>query len=137
MSITQISEDRADGRQASVAAELARLVATRTAPLPYSLRIVLENLIRNSPTDERALILEVAAWRPGAPGLVVPLAVDRVVLPDSSGLPVLMDFAALRDALLREGGDPARAEPQIQCDLVVDHSLIVDQAGHPGRCSII
>ena len=132
MSITQISEDRADGRQASVAAELARLVATRTAPLPYSLRIVLENLIRNSPTDERALILEVAAWRPGAPGLVVPLAVDRVVLPDSSGLPVLMDFAALRDALLREGGDPARAEPQIQCDLVVDHSLIVDQAGHPG-----
>ncbi|MFT4012629.1 MAG: aconitate hydratase AcnA [Paracoccus sp. (in: a-proteobacteria)] len=117
----------------SVARCLADLMAPRSAPLPYSLRIVLENLLRNAATPaEQALAREIAAWRPGADTLVVPLAVDRVVLPDSSGLPVLMDFAALRDALLREGGDPARAEPRIPCDLVVDHSLIVDQAGHPG-----
>lgn len=115
------------------AERMAGLLARRQTALPYALRVVLENVLRNATTpQEEALAEEIARWVPGAATLVVPLAVDRVILPDSSGLPVLMDFAALRDALVREGGDPARAEPRIPCDLVVDHSLIVDQAGHPG-----
>ena len=104
-----------------------------TPPLPYSLRIVLENITRRPEgAEDLALADQVRDWRPGAAPLIVPLRVDRVVLPDSSGLPVLLDFAALRHALAETGRDTARAEPQIPCQLVVDHSLIVDQAGHPG-----
>ena len=118
----------------AMAVKIRQLLAQRQRALPYSLRVVLENLARNSGegAEERQLIANVAGWMPGADALIVPLKVDRVVLPDSSGLPVLLDFAALRDALVREGMDPSLAEPAIPCQLVVDHSLIVDQAGHAG-----
>ena len=111
-----------------------KLQARRDSPLPYSLRVVLENLVRNSSgkAQDQQLIDSVAGWTPSAEPLIVPLKVDRVVLPDSSGLPVLLDFAALRDALVREGKDASLAEPAIPCNLIVDHSLIVDQAGHAG-----
>lgn len=112
------------------AGHMAQALSQRRKPLPFSLRAVLENLLRGD--SDAALCRAVAGWMPGDAPLIVPLKVDRVVLPDSSGLPVLLDFAALRDALAAAGLPPDRAEPQIPCQLVVDHSLIVDQAGHPG-----
>ena len=123
-----------DGRRRDMrVTELPGALEKRRRPLPFCLRVVLENVTRNATSDaDHDLAGRIAAWEPGSPALIVPLRVDRVVLPDSSGLPVLLDFAALRDALAKAGGDPAAAEPQVPCQLVVDHSLIVDQAGHAG-----
>ena len=116
------------------ALDLLPSLSSRRAPLPFSLRVVLENLMRqqDGSAESRALFDGVAQWMPGDDPLSVPLRVDRVILPDSSGLPLLLDFAALRDALHRAGRPPDLAEPQIRCDLVVDHSLIVDELGHKG-----
>ena len=101
------------------------------ARLPYCLRIVLENCFRTRGPGRASQeeIAALSAWRPGSSPLTVPVSVSRVILPDSSGLPVLMDLAALRDALARNGSDPAAVQPQIAVDLVVDHSLIVDHHG--------
>lgn len=103
-------------------------LCNRDSPLPYSLRMVLENLLRtgNAPGD---IIKAVANWSSSSPEIFAPLSVSRVILPDSSGLPVLMDLAALRDALVREGLDAGAVQPSIPVDLVVDHSLMVDRAG--------
>ncbi len=91
--------------------------------LPYAARILAENVLRNAgpETLRRSLALtEGADW---------PLAIARVILPDSSGIPVLMDLAALRAAIHRRGGQSDRVESQIPITLVVDHSLQVDVAG--------
>ena len=63
--------------------------------------------------------------------VALPLRVPRVVVPDSSGIPVLMDLAALRSAVARRGGDPARVNATVPMTLVVDHSLQVDVAASP------
>ena len=101
--------------------------------LPYVTRILLENLARSRAwgrpvsDTEVALLLDARAHV----GADIPLYVARVILPDSSGLPVLQDLAALRDALARAGGDPAQVDARIPVDLVVDHSLQVDAWGTP------
>ncbi|MGC4029699.1 MAG: aconitate hydratase AcnA [Steroidobacteraceae bacterium] len=101
--------------------------------IPYSIRVLLENLLRSrafadasvtSETDIAALL----NWRSGQ-DIGVPLHVARVILPDSSGLPVLLDLAALREAVARRGGDATAVSPQVPVDLIVDHSLQVDVAG--------
>lgn len=99
--------------------------------LPYCLRVVLENLVRNQgelgvETDQ---IAHVANWAPDGAPLSLPLRVSRVILPDSSGLPALMDLAALRGALVGRGVAAEAVGPQIPVDLVIDHSLIVESAG--------
>jgi aconitate hydratase len=101
--------------------------------LPYLARVLAENILRNlgrpGVTEEvlRALV---------DPGVVphsvaLPLHVPRVLVPDSSGIPVLMDLAALRSAVARRGGDPARVDARVPMTLVVDHSLQVDVAASP------
>jgi len=101
--------------------------------MPYVIRVLLENLLRSRAIgravsdDELALLLD---WERHI-GADLPLYVTRVILPDSSGLPVLQDLAALRDALARAGGDPARVDTRLPVDLVVDHSLQVDAWGTP------
>ena len=119
------------GRMTAI--DLHALMARRGAPLPYSLRVVLENLARQAlaGADTEAALAELAGWMPGDAPLAVPLSVSRVMLPDSSGLPMLMDLAAARDVVAERGGDPALVEPRVPVTLVVDHSLIVDVAGHP------
>ncbi|QGZ35876.1 aconitate hydratase AcnA [Stappia indica] len=117
--------------------DLRAMLARRDRPLPKSLMVVLDNLCRQARTagdvaaDLATDIAAVADWTPGAPELIVPVSVTRVILPDSSGLPALMDLAAARDAVSRSGGDPARIEPAVPVTLVIDHSLIVDFAGRP------
>jgi aconitate hydratase len=99
--------------------------------MPYVIRILLENLLRSRALGraveqgEIALLLD---WREHV-GADLPLYVSRVILPDSSGVPVLQDLAAARDALARAGGDPSRVDTRLPVDLVVDHSLQVDAWG--------
>ena len=99
--------------------------------LPYSLRILLENVARNAGPGwaTAADVGRLADWKPGRRGAPLPMRVSRVLLPDSSGVPALADLAALRAALARRRIDPARAEPQVPVDLVVDHSVMVDYYG--------
>ncbi|MGH7543388.1 MAG: aconitase family protein, partial [Gemmatimonadota bacterium] len=89
--------------------------------LPYSLRILLENLLRNedgvsvTPKDIEAL----AGWDPRAvPSHEIAFMPARVLLQDFTGVPALVDLAAMRDAMAEMGGDPAKINPQIPADLV-------------------
>ena len=104
------------------------------ARMPFVTRVLLENLLRARATGRAVSEEEVSRVldAPAHVGTDMPLFVARVILPDSSGLPVLQDLAALRDALARAGGDPAQVDARIPVDLVVDHSLQVDQWGKPG-----
>jgi aconitate hydratase len=102
--------------------------------LPVSIRIVLESVLRNcdgeriSADDVRAL----AAWKPTAERTAeVPFVVARILLQDFTGVPLLVDLAAMRDAVQRLGRDPRIIEPLVRVDLVVDHSVQVDVAGVP------
>jgi aconitate hydratase len=97
--------------------------------LPYCVRIVLEALLRQ--VDGRAIreedVLSLARWPQG--DRVLPFKPARVLMQDFTGVPALVDLAALRDALAERGGDPARINPVIPVDLVIDHSLQVDLYG--------
>ncbi|MDM9559663.1 aconitate hydratase AcnA [Bordetella petrii] len=102
--------------------------------LPYVIRILLENLERHRhfgrPVQD-AEIGAVAQWQSNI-SAQISLHVERVILPDSSGLPVLQDLAALRDAVAAAGGDPAAVDARVPVDLIVDHSLQVDAWGEDG-----
>ena len=103
------------------------------ASLPFSCRVFVENLERSRIFGEGASTEDVEAmvrWQDNI-GAGAPLRVGRVILPDSSGLPVLLDLAALRDAVARAGGDATTVEPRIPVDVIVDHSLQVDVSGTP------
>ncbi len=104
----------------------------KVSRLPVSLRIVLESLLRSCDgqrvreEDVRAL----AAWQPrGERTAEVPFVVARVLLQDFTGVPLLVDLAAMRAAVKRLGKDPKAVEPQVPVDLVIDHSVQVDVSG--------
>ncbi|MBO9355447.1 aconitate hydratase AcnA [Bordetella petrii] len=102
------------------------------AAYPYVVRVLLENLLRNQAWGLPVSGQEIEAlWNwPSNKGADLPLYVPRVILPDSSGLPVLLDLAALRDAVAEAGGDAARVDARVPVDLIVDHSLQVDHWGN-------
>lgn len=102
------------------------------ARLPVSMRIVLESVVRNCDgtrvTDTH--IEQVATWQAtGARSAEIPFVVSRVVLQDFTGVPLLADLAAMRSTAARQGADPARIEPRVPVDLVVDHSVMIDHFG--------
>lgn len=102
------------------------------ARLPISMRIVLESVLRNCDgtrvTDTH--IEQVASWQAtGARSAEIPFVVARVVLQDFTGVPLLADLAAMRSTAARQGADPARIEPLVPVDLVVDHSVMIDHFG--------
>src|SRR5262249_26704436 len=104
------------------------------ARLPYSLRILLENLLRNE--DGRSVsaadVETLARWKPGAsPEREIAFVPARVVLQDFTGVPCGVDLAAMRDAMAQLGGDPARINPLVPVELVIDHSVQVDAFGAP------
>jgi aconitate hydratase len=103
------------------------------ARLPYVARILAENLLRNlGRPGVTADVLRALADPAVAPDAVaLPLHVPRVIVPDSSGIPVLMDLAALRSAVARRGGDPSRVDATVPMTFIVDHSLQVDVAASP------
>ena len=100
--------------------------------LPYSIRVLLENVIRNLDgevvTEENFLAL--SKWVPNQKDKKeIPYKPSRVLLQDFTGVPAVVDLAALRSAVKRAGGDPDRINPLIPVDLVIDHSIQVDYYG--------
>ncbi len=100
--------------------------------LPYSIRVLLEACLRN--VDDFVVnandVTNLANWNAAAPAQVeVPFKPGRVVLQDFTGVPAVVDLAALRSAMVRMGGDPKKINPLVPCDLVVDHSVQVDEFG--------
>jgi aconitate hydratase len=99
---------------------------------PVSLKILLESLLRMQahPAYTEDHVTSFADWQPGQESdTEYPYMPTRVLLQDFTGVPCVVDLAALRSALQRAGQAPAKIEPQIQVDLVIDHSVQVDQAG--------
>ncbi|MYE46812.1 MAG: aconitate hydratase AcnA [Chloroflexi bacterium] len=118
---------RLDRAAAALGCDLARL--------PFTLRILLENLLRGE--DGSAVtadsIRALAAWEAQAtPADEVAFRPARVLLQDFTGVPAIVDLAAMRDAMADLGGDPARINPQQPVDLVIDHSVQVDEFGSEG-----
>jgi aconitate hydratase len=106
----------------------------RISRLPVSLRIVLESLLRN--VDGRRVrekdVIELANWQPNAERAAeIPFVVARILLQDFTGVPLLVDLAAMRSAVERMGQDPALIEPLVPVALVVDHSVQVDYWSTP------
>ena len=100
--------------------------------LPYSLKVLLENLLRNEDgvTVDPGHIRALAGWADtAAGGEEIAYRPSRIMIPDSSGIPLLADLAAMRDAIVDLGGDPDRVNPRTTIDFVVDHSANVDVAG--------
>ena len=117
-------------RYCGIAAALAAHGGEVTT-LPYCLRVLVENVARHQDAtglDALIALRALARW-PKCDDTTLPLFPGRVILPDSSGLPVLLDLAALRDAVARRGGDPSVVKPRVPVDFVIDHSLQVDRAG--------
>ncbi len=103
--------------------------------LPYAIRVLLEALLRT--VDGRAVteddVRRLARWgEAGNEGAELPFRPSRVVLQDFTGVPCIADLAAMRDALAEAGGDPAKVNPLIPVDLVIDHSVQVDAHGTSG-----
>jgi aconitate hydratase len=97
------------------------------ARLPYTLRILLENVLRNGSEEEAQAV---AGWDARAdPAQEISFRPSRVLLQDFTGVPAVVDLAAMRNAIADLGGDPARINPLIPVELVVDHSVQVDEFG--------
>lgn len=100
--------------------------------LPVSIKIVLESVLRNCDgiLANEGDVKRLANWNAKQPGdYEVPFVVSRIVLQDFTGVPLLVDLAAMRDAAARQGKDPSVVEPLVPVDLVVDHSVQMDSAG--------
>src|SRR5713226_7121105 len=108
-----------------------KLSSENMAKLPFSLRILLENLLRNEdgrfvrPDDIKAL----ASWKPGCAEKEIAFMPARVLLQDFTGVPAIVDFAAMREAVKKMGGNPKRINPLFPAELVIDHSVQVDAFG--------
>ena len=114
---------------------LASLPQDKLARLPYSLKILLENLLRceDGVSVTRADIEALLEWDPAAtPSHEIAFTPARVILQDFTGVPCIVDLAAMREAIVRLGGDAARVNPLSPAELVIDHSVQVDQYGTPG-----
>jgi len=121
------------GRFYSLSALEAAGVA-RVSRLPVSIRIVLEAVLRNCDGKKVAEehVRQLAAWQPSAKRTEeIPFVVARVVLQDFTGVPLLVDLAAMRNVAKQVGRDPKVIEPLVPVDLVVDHSVMVDYYGTP------
>ncbi len=110
---------------------LEKKISCHLGKLPFSLRILLENLLRCEdgrfvrPDDIRAL----ANWAPGAPEKEIAFMPARVLLQDFTGVPAVVDLATMREAIKRMGGNPRLINPLFPAELVIDHSVQVDSFG--------
>ncbi|HEY5283118.1 MAG TPA: aconitate hydratase AcnA, partial [Polyangia bacterium] len=105
------------------------------AHLPFSLKILLENLLRREDGQgvTAAHIEAIARWKPDAePSAEIAFMPARVIMQDFTGVPAVVDLAAMRAAMKHMGGDPARINPLLPAELVIDHSVQIDEQGTPG-----
>ena len=106
----------------------------RISRLPFSIRVVLESLIRNADGSEitEEDVRALANWDPKKPGTrEIPFKVSRILMQDFTGVPAVVDLAAMRDYMLASGKDPGLVQPKIPVDLVIDHSVQVDVFNSP------
>jgi len=115
--------------------ELFRLgVVDGSERLPFSLKVLLENLLR---TEDGANVTEghiraLAGWDPAAqPDTEIQFTPARVIMQDFTGVPCVVDLATMREAVTELGGDPAKVNPLVPAELVIDHSVIIDVFGRP------
>ncbi|MFN3804518.1 MAG: aconitate hydratase AcnA [Pyrobaculum sp.] len=103
------------------------------AKLPYSIRVLLENVARNLDGRDitRQHLEALARWSPKSPRGEVAIRISRVVMQDYTGVPAVVDLATMRDVVARRGGDPSVVNPRVPVDLVIDHSVQVDFWGSP------
>jgi aconitate hydratase len=115
--------------------EIYRLaVVPGSETLPYSLKILLENLLRNEDglNITKDHINALANWDPGKdPDTEIQFTPARVILQDLTGVPAVVDLAAMREAMQALGGDPKKINPLIPAELVIDHSVVADVFGRP------
>ncbi len=130
---------KADLEVAGRSYEIFRLDALQSrydiARLPFSLKILLENLLRTEdgesvrPADIEAL----AGWNAKSePSDEIAFSPARVIMQDFTGVPAIVDLAAMRDAMAAMGGDPSKINPLMPAELVIDHSVQVDEFGSTG-----
>ena len=112
---------------------LAELAKTYPAleKLPYSLKVLLENLLRNEDGGSvtKADIEALANWVDNGQKGEIAFRPSRILLQDFTGVPAVVDLAAMRDAMQTIGGNPEKINPLSPVDLVIDHSVMVDHAG--------
>ncbi len=112
--------------------KIFRLDALDAARLPYSLKILLENLLR---TEDGANITSghiraLASWNPSAePDTEIQFTPARVIMQDFTGVPCVVDLATMREAVAELGGDPKKINPLAPAEMVIDHSVVIDVAG--------
>src|SRR5881397_3259076 len=118
------SELRVEGRTYEIFRLDALQASHDVARLPYTLRVLLENVLRTGSEHD---VEAVATWDPAAePSQEISFSPSRVLLQDLTGVPAVVDLAAMRDAMAKLGGDPAQINPLIPAELVIDHSVQVD-----------
>ncbi|MFL5713163.1 MAG: aconitase family protein, partial [Chloroflexota bacterium] len=106
--------------------------AADLARLPVTIKVLLENLVRHAggPMVRADDVDTLLSWRPGQPAEAeIPFMPARVLLQDFTGVPAVVDLAVMRDAMADLGGDPALVNPLVPADLVIDHSVQIDQFG--------
>ncbi|MGI9253677.1 MAG: aconitase family protein, partial [Thermomicrobiales bacterium] len=115
---------------------LAEQGLARLDSLPFTVRILLENLLRNAGGEfvSPDVVKSVAGWKPRSPDapaadIELPFMPGRVVLQDFTGVPCVVDLASMRSAVARMGGDVTKINPLVPVDLVIDHSVQIDQFG--------
>src|SRR5580704_250674 len=115
--------------------EIYRLDAAEgSGNLPYSLKILLENLLRNEDGDNITAdhVRALANWDPSKePDTEIQFTPARVILQDLTGVPALVDLAAMREAMKALGGDATKINPLCPAELVIDHSVVADVFGSP------
>src|SRR6202050_363879 len=122
------------GSQRYAICALNALKAQRVDRLPFSLKILLENLLRfEDGTNVRKSDIEaLLAWNASAvPAHEIAFTPARVILQDFTGVPCIVDLAAMREAIIKLGGNPERVNPLAPAELVIDHSVQVDEYGTP------
>jgi aconitate hydratase len=123
--------------------EIYRLEALQerfdVARLPYSVKVLLENVLRleDGVSVSAADVEAIAGWDAAAePSVEIPFQPARVLMQDFTGVPAVVDLAAMRDAMEEIGGDPAAINPLVDVDLVIDHSVQVDAFGSAGAFAV-
>src|SRR3954466_5104000 len=114
--------------------KLAELGLGNLDKLPFSIKILLESCLRNLDNFEVSEddVKRLAKWNPEKPSTQeLPFKVARVILQDFTGVPCVVDLAAMRAAMKRAGGDPQKINPLVPVDLVIDHSVQVDEYANP------
>ena len=127
------SFSKSDGTEADFhsLSHLQELGLCNLDSLPFTIRLLLEAALRKCDgfLITREDVERIASWSPTMTPEEIPFSPSRVILQDFTGVPAVVDIAALRDAMVELGGDPEKVNPQVPVDLVIDHSVQVDVSG--------